>query len=84
MAEVSDFRPASEWGQIRTACHGCRAVTYEALKGDDDVDRMRSVLLPGDGTVVREVAQGMMVSQPCPVCGDSDDPGWLPGFVPPV
>lgn len=67
----------------RTVCHGCRAQTHELI-GDGDEQRYRSVILPGDGTVTREVAPGVLVSAPCPVCGDSDDPGWIPGFVPPV
>lgn len=68
----------------RTACHGCRAVHYE-LEGEDDTRRQRPLLLVGDGQVMREVMPGMMVSQPCPQCGQSDDDGgWLAGFVVPM
>jgi hypothetical protein len=67
---------------LRTVCHGCRAVAYEMV-GDDE-QRQRPILIPGDGTTMHEITPGMMVSGPCPVCGDSDDPGWLPGFVPPA
>jgi hypothetical protein len=67
----------------RTVCHGCRAQSHE-LVGDEDEQRYRPVLLPGDGSVMREIAPGVMVSTPCPTCGDTDDSGWLEGFVPPV
>jgi hypothetical protein len=67
---------------IRTVCHGCRAVSYEPI-GDDD-QRHRPVVVPGDGQVMREVMPGMMAGEPCPICGESDDPGWMPGFVLPV
>jgi hypothetical protein len=67
----------------RTACHGCRAIAHETVVVDGE-QRARPVLLVGDGHVMREASPGIMVSQPCPICGDSDDPGWTPGFVPPV
>ena len=67
----------------RTVCHGCRAQTHELVEATGP-QRYRPVILPGDGTVMREISPGIMVSAPCPVCGDSDDPGWLPGFVPPL
>ena len=67
---------------MRTVCHGCRAVSYESI--GDDGQRQRPVIVPGDGQVMREVMPGMMISEPCPVCGNSDDPGWVPDFVPPV
>ncbi|HEV3356910.1 MAG TPA: hypothetical protein VG247_08955 [Pseudonocardiaceae bacterium] len=67
----------------RTVCHGCRVQTHE-LVDHDGSQRYRPVVLPGDGTVSREIMPGIMVSSPCPECGDGDDPGWLPGFVPPV
>jgi hypothetical protein len=67
----------------RTVCHGCRATVHETVVIDDE-QRMRPVIMPGDGTVMREVTPGVMVSQPCPICGDSDDPGWVLGFIPPA
>jgi hypothetical protein len=67
----------------RTVCHGCRAVSYE-LTGDDGPQRQRPIVLLGDGQVMREVMPGMMVSQPCPVCGRTEDEGWLDGFVVPA
>jgi hypothetical protein len=59
-------------------------VTYEMVIDDDGATRNRSVILSGDGRSIREVMPGMMAGEPCRLCGDSDDPGWLPGFVPPV
>ncbi|HEX5401768.1 MAG TPA: hypothetical protein VFX16_05645 [Pseudonocardiaceae bacterium] len=67
----------------RTVCHGCRAVSYELI-GDDSTQRQRPVILVGDGQIMREVTPGMMVSQPCPMCADSEEDGWLDGFVVPA
>jgi hypothetical protein len=60
--------------------------THELVDGPESApgQRYRPVLLPGDGSVMREISPGVMVSAPCPECGDGDDPGWIPGFVPPV
>jgi hypothetical protein len=65
---------------IRTVCHGCRQVTQYR----DDAGTIRPMVLPGNGTVWADRAPGGMVEEPCPMCGESDDPGWLPGFLPPV
>ncbi len=70
-------------GPARTACHGCRAVSYDMV-GEDNAQRQRPIMLVGDGQVMREVMPGMMVSQPCPVCGKSEDGGWVDGFVVPA
>lgn len=67
----------------RTVCHGCRAVSYETTS-DGGTHRQRPVILVGDGQLMREIMPGMMVSQPCPVCGRSDDEGWVHGFVVPT
>jgi hypothetical protein len=67
----------------RTVCHGCRAVSYEMI-GDDGTQRQRPVVMVGDGQLMREIMPGMMVSQPCPQCGESDEDGWLDGFVVPA
>lgn len=69
---------------IRTVCHGCRTQSHVAEEDDNGVTRLRNLVIPGDGSVWKEKAPGGMVQEPCPVCGDSDDPGWLPGFVIPV
>jgi hypothetical protein len=69
---------------VRTVCHACRAQTHELVDGPEDDQRYRPVVLPGDGTAMREIAPGVMVSSPCPMCGDGDDPGWITGFVVPV
>lgn len=67
----------------RTACHGCRAVSYE-VTGDDDIRRQRPLLLVGDGQIMHEIMPGMMVSRQCTECGGSEDGGWLDGFVVPM
>jgi hypothetical protein len=69
---------------IRTVCHGCRQTTQVRGTGVDGVTELRPMIIPGNGFVMKEKAPGVMVEEPCPVCGDSDDPGWIPGFVPPV
>lgn len=84
-----DYRPPSAWeGLLRTACHACRGTGYTTVQDDDSSMRTRSVVLSGDGQVVKAIgtASGMdeLVSVPCPVCGESETPGWLPGFVPPA
>lgn len=77
--QVMDATPA-----IRTVCHGCRQMTQVREDGDNGVIRIRPMIVPGNGSVWKEKAPGVMTEEPCPVCGDSDDPGWIPGFVPPV
>jgi hypothetical protein len=42
------------------------------------------MIIPGSGMVIREKSPGVLVEEPCPVCGETDDPGWVPGFVPPA
>jgi hypothetical protein len=84
-----DVRPLSEWGQMRTVCHGCRGVSYEMVGDDDGATVMRPVVVPGDGSVTRMVAAAsesgeLAVVVPCSICGESDTPGWVPGFVPPA
>jgi hypothetical protein len=69
---------------IRTVCHGCRQTTQVREAGPDGVTVLRPMIIPGSGTVLREKSPGAMVEEPCPVCGETDDPGWLPGLVPPV
>jgi len=64
----------------RTVCHGCRQVTQ--FRADDG--SVRPMVLPGSGVVIGEKSPGVMVELPCPECGESDDPGWIPGFVPPA
>lgn len=54
------------------------------IHGEESAARSRPVIIPGDGSFIREVAPGQAVTVPCPVCGDSDEPGWLAGFQPPV
>lgn len=81
-----DYRPIGEFAQLRTVCHGCRQLSHVHVDGDDDdsVSKLRPMIIPGDGSVTAEVAPGYMVAVPCPVCGESDDPGWLPGLQPPA
>jgi hypothetical protein len=64
----------------RSVCHGCRQLTQ--VRGDDgDIHPM---ILPGSGSLWGDRAPGGMVEVPCPVCADSEEAGWLPGFLPPV
>lgn len=86
---VEDFRPPSQWGSLRTVCHGCRTIetVTEQLGSEEYVSH--KVIHPGDGMVRRVVSAAnergeMIVEHPCPVCGDSDTPGWISGFVPPA
>ncbi|HEY0453187.1 hypothetical protein [Actinophytocola sp.] len=65
---------------VRTVCHGCRQVTQ--YRSDEGV--IRPMILPGNGTVWADKMPGGMVEVPCAVCGESEDPGWVPGFLPPV
>jgi hypothetical protein len=71
---TSDVPPA------RTVCHGCRQTTQFRTDNGD----VRPMIIPGSGMVIREKSPGVLVEEPCPICGDGDDPGWVPGFVPPA
>lgn len=71
---TSDVPPA------RTVCHGCRQTTQFRT----DSGEVRPMIIPGSGMVIREKSPGVLVEESCPGCGDSDDPGWVPGFVPPA
>lgn len=90
MSEVyGEFRPLPGWSNLRSACHGCRTSFYQREVDEDGAQSNRQVLMPGDGTITRLVSAGseerqLFVSETCPVCGDSETPGWLPGFTPPV
>lgn len=64
----------------RTACPCCRQVTQFR----DQSGAVRPMIIAGSGTVWVDRAPGGMVEEPCPICGDGEDPGWIPGFVPPV
>jgi hypothetical protein len=89
MVELSgDFRPAGQWTRLRTACHGCRTSFFQREIDDNGVQSNRQVLMPGDGTVARLVSSAtderqVFVTEPCAICGGTETPGWLPGFVPP-
>jgi hypothetical protein len=84
--EAGEFRRLSRWADtgIRTACHDCRSVAYELAD-----KRLRPVLVVGDGSETKLVTAlsesfEMPVAQPCALCAEANDPGWLPGFRPPV
>jgi hypothetical protein len=68
---------------MRTVCHGCRVMRYRQVTMPDGTTTRRAVVSPGNGTIATEVT-GTTVRRPCPVCGDSDDPGWVPGFSVPA
>jgi len=42
------------------------------------------MIIPGSGMVIREKSPGVLVEEQCPICGDSEDPGWIEGYIPPV
>jgi hypothetical protein len=89
VAKYGDYRPAAAFRGMRTVCHGCRTEVSELVTDSETgASHIISLTVPGDGTVSREVATAdgtrRYVEEPCPVCGDSDDPGWVPGFVPPM
>lgn len=79
-----DYRPAGGFMRLRTVCHGCRQTTHVHVTEEGGVSRLRTLVLAGDGTVLREVAPGHLVNEPCPVCRESEDPGWQSGFQPPA
>jgi hypothetical protein len=64
----------------RTVCHGCRQTTQFRTDGGE----VRPMIIPGSGMVIREKAPGALVEQMCPVCGESEDPGWSARFSPPL
>ncbi|MFC0113708.1 hypothetical protein [Kibdelosporangium aridum] len=68
----------------RSVCHGCRQVTHIRLEDEDDMAVLRPMTVPGQGSIYHEIAPGVMVERPCPMCGESADPGWITGFTPPV
>lgn len=65
---------------MRTACQNCRQVTQYR----DQSGAVRPMILAGGGTIWVDRAPGGMVELPCPLCGESEDAGWVPGFLPPV
>ena len=69
----------------RTVCHGCRQTSHVRVEHEDDgTVTLRAMIIPGNGMVWRDRAAGVMVQEPCQVCGESDDPGWVKGFIPPA
>jgi hypothetical protein len=72
----------------RTACHTCRGTAHANAAGPEGVLSTQPVVVPGDGELVSAVMTQLggdaVVTRPCPECGESDDPGWVPGFVIPV
>jgi hypothetical protein len=98
--EAGEHRPVSHWGALRAVCHDCRGVTTvtehvdlgdAGTDSDSNSDEFstRTIVVPGDGTISRNMAADTdtgetIVIGSCPTCGSSADPGWLPGFAPPV
>jgi hypothetical protein len=72
----------------RTVCHYCRGVTTVTAQLHPDQYRTKTMVVPGDGTLTRMIfgaSQGeVAITEECPVCSDSEEPGWTPGFVLPV
>lgn len=86
---VEEYRPPSQWPLIRTVCHGCRTIETVTEQLGAEQYRSHKVIHAGDG-IVRRVGSAanergeMIVERACPVCGNSDTPGWIDGFVPPA
>jgi hypothetical protein len=68
----------------RSVCHSCRQVTHIRLEDEDEMAVLRPMTVPGQGSIYHEISPGVMVERPCPTCGETDDPGWVTGFTPPV
>lgn len=84
MSDSEDFRSDGRFPALRTICHGCRQLAHAHVQNEDGTAKLRTLIIPGDGSVVREIAPGQLVTSPCPLCGDSEEMGWLPGFVTPA
>lgn len=74
---------------VRTACHGCRTMRETIEQVSDHTYAASSMIVADAGTVYRRVratfdTTDAVVEALCPVCGESEDPGWLPGFHPPA
>jgi hypothetical protein len=74
---------------VRTACHGCRTMRETIEQVSDHEYTSHTMLVADAGTVyrrVRAIFDGVdaVVEVMCPICGESEDPGWLPGFHPPT
>lgn len=88
MSELGgEFRPTSGWGAMRTVCHGCRTMREVVEQVGSHQFEARSMVVPGDGRVYRRVASTfaggeVIVEEPCPMCEDTETPGWLAGLQP--
>jgi Fe-S cluster biogenesis protein NfuA len=74
---------------VRTACHGCRTMRETIEQVGDHRFTAHSMIVADGGTVYRRVRAAfdetdVVVEGLCPQCGESENPGWLPGFRPPT
>lgn len=81
--------PSDESVGMRTVCHACRTMREVVEQVGPHRFETRSMVVPGDGRVYQRVRAAfeladVIVESPCPVCGDSETPGWIPGFQPPA
>ncbi len=77
------------WRALRTVCHGCRTMREVIEQVGPHEFTIRAMIIPGEGTIFRRVQavfdpSDAIVESPCPDCGSSDTPEWLPAFVPPT
>ncbi|HWC83933.1 MAG TPA: hypothetical protein VG756_28575 [Pseudonocardiaceae bacterium] len=74
----------------RTVCHTCRSAATRTEQTSPGTYRIRTMIVPGEGIITRAVASthgdggAAAGTEDCPVCGDSEEPGWIPGCTPPV
>jgi len=73
---------------VRTVCHACRGTAYAHVAAEDGTMVSRPVIVPGDGEVIRTIMTlpigETAVSEPCDLCGTTEDSGWTGGFIIPV
>jgi hypothetical protein len=73
----------------RTACHGCRTMRETIEQVGPHEFTAYGLVVADAGTVYRRVHTAFdttdaVVEAPCPLCGESEMPGWLPGLRPPA
>jgi hypothetical protein len=81
--------PPDDPGGVRTACHNCRTMRETIEQVGPHEFTAHAMLIADAGTVYRRVraafdATDAVVETTCPLCGETDDPGWLPGLHPPT
>jgi hypothetical protein len=78
-----------EPGGLRTACHGCRTMRETIEQVGPHEFTARGMIVADAGTVYRRVRAAFdttdaVVETSCPMCGETENPGWRPGLLPPT